>query len=137
MSTYTLKKIQKKEIQRQEIISQILEKKKMVMGSFCQIFVRCGKKNCHCINNKGHPQWRMSLKEDGKAFSRAVPSLEHGWIQEMTNNYSEYRKLRKELNKLNKEIEDLLDVIKDDCLEQTKKGKAYLDLGEKVGSGTK
>jgi len=137
MSTYTLKKIQNKEIQRQEIISQILEKKKMVKGSFCQIFVKCGKKNCHCSNNKGHPHRRMSLKEGGKAFSRAVPSLEHDWIQEMTNNYGEYRKLRKELSKLNKEIEDLLDVIEDNCLEQTKKGKAYLDLGEKVSSGAK
>jgi len=132
MSTKVLKKIQEKEMRRREFISLLLENKKMVKGSFCQIFVKCGKKNCWCVNGKGHSHWRMSLREQGKSFSRAVPIEEYEWIKEMTGNYRIFKKMRKQLVKLEKEIQILLDRYENACVNQSKKGKSYLDVASVV-----
>jgi hypothetical protein len=128
MSTRILHKIEEKEIKRQELLSQIIESTEMVRGSFCQIFVKCGRKTCWCSKGKGHPHRRMSLRENGKNFSRAVPMEDHAWIEEKTNNFRDYRKKRRQLAKLEKEIKKLLDQHEEKCVEKTKKGKSYLEI---------
>jgi len=102
MSTDMLKKIQENEKKRQKMIAELVGLKEMVRGSFCTIYVKCGKKYCRCNEGKLHPHQRMSLRENGKAFSRAVPKEEYEWITKMTGNYRQYQQLRKELNDLEK-----------------------------------
>src|ERR1700722_5128731 len=128
MSTNFRKKIENNEKKRREIIAGLIQVRKMVKGPFCQIHVKCGKKNCHCNAGKGHPHWRMSLKEKGKAFSRAVPPEEYKWITEATTNYREFKKLRKQISELETETKNLLDAYEISCAKESKKGKTYLDV---------
>lgn len=128
MSIQILKKIQDKEKKRQELLSQLVLERKMVKGSFCQIFVKCGRKQCWCYSAKGHPHKRMSLHENGKNYSRAVPVEDHAWMEEMTESYRKYRLMRRQMNKLEKEIKGFLDQQEEKSLKQTKKGKAYLEI---------
>ncbi|MBX9704287.1 MAG: hypothetical protein K2X39_09065 [Silvanigrellaceae bacterium] len=128
MSTKILDKIKKAENKRQDILLQLLEKKEMVRGSFCQIYVKCGNKNCACAIGKGHSHKRMSWHEKGKSFSRAVPKEDYDWIQQMTNNFREYRKMRKELLKIEAKIRDLLDLNEESVLKKSRKGKSYLEV---------
>ena len=135
MSTKLLKKIQSTENKRSELVSQLLEEKKMTRGSFCQIFVKCGKKNCWCFKGKGHPHWRMSLREQGKQFSRAVPVEEYEWIRETTKNYRDFKKIRKEIVALDKKIGILLDRYEDYRIKHSKKGKLYLQVEKEISEG--
>ncbi len=127
MSTDFLRKIEENENTRRNLIVDLIKVKKMVKGSFCQIHVKCGKKNCWCTTGKGHSHWRMSIKEKGKSFSRAVPPEEYDWIKEMTTNYREFKKLRKQIIELETETKNLLDSYESDCTKQSKKGKTYLE----------
>ena len=122
------KKLQAKEKKRQSLMAKLVQTKEMVRGSFCTIHVKCGKKYCSCNAGKLHPHQRMSLREGGKAFSRAVPKEEHKWIKKMTDNYREFRKIRKELSSINKEIKQLLNAFEDELVMKSKKGKAYLEV---------
>jgi hypothetical protein len=128
MSTKTLEKIKKAENKRQDLLSKLLERDKMVRGSFCQIYVKCGKKNCVCNTGKGHSHKRMSWHEKGKSFSRAVPQEDCEWIKQMTDNFREYRTIRKEIEKMEMEINNLLDRHQEEILKKSRKGKTYLDV---------
>lgn len=101
---------------------------KMVRGSFCQIYVKCGKKSCSCNAGKGHPHRRMSWHEKGKSFSRAVPQEDYEWIEQLTNNFRKYRRIRKAIAELEAEIRDLFDNHEDEVLRKSRKGKPYLEV---------
>ena len=130
MSRKIFDKIQQKEKKRQELLSQLFENEEMVRGSFCQIFVRCGRAACKCSTGIGHPHRRMSLRENGKNYSRAVPREDHEWIEEKTLNYRNYRLKRRQLMKLENEIKKLIDQNEEDCVRKTKKGKSYLVISD-------
>lgn len=121
-------KIQETEKKRQQLISELFVLNEMVRGSFCTIHVKCGKKYCRCQNGQLHPHKRMSLRENGKSFSRAVPKEEYEWITEMTGNYRRFQKLRKEIDALEQETMSLLDSYETYVVNQTRKGKSYLSV---------
>jgi len=121
-------KIQEKEKKRQQLIAELFDLKEMVRGSFCTIHVKCGKKNCRCQNGQLHPHKRMSLRENGKSFSRAVPKEEYEWIMAMTGHYRRFQELRKEIDALEQEAKSLLDSYETQVVNQTKKGKSYLSI---------
>ena len=70
----------------------------------------------------------MSWREDGKGLSRAVPKEEYDWIEEMTENYRTFKKIRRELRDLEKELELLLDTYEEIVVKKTRQGKAYLEI---------
>lgn len=123
-----LSKIKALEKKRLNLCSELLSIKKMVWGSFCLIYVKCGNKNCQCATGKLHPHQRMSWRENGKAISRAVPKEEHEWIEEMTGNYRRFRELRRELNEINEKMNSLLDAYEETVVKKTRKGKQYLKI---------
>jgi len=121
-------KIQEMEKKRQQLMLELFGLREMVRGSFCTIHVKCGKKYCRCQNGQLHPHQRMSLRENGKSFSRAVPKEEYEWIATMTGNYRRFQKLRKEIDALEEETKRLLDSYETHVVNQTKKGKSYLSV---------
>lgn len=130
MTTKILEKIKKIEKQRQDLVVRLVEPRKMVRGTFCQIYVKCGKNNCWCKEGKGHPHRRMSISEGGKSHQRAVPKEEYAWIEEMTNQFREFRQLRREIVKLEKAMKNLLDKYEEEVVRKTKKGKIYLNVSK-------
>ena len=126
LSTDMLKKIQETEKKRQHLMSELFSLKEMVRGSFCTIYVKCGKKYCHCQKGQLHPHQRMSLRENGKAFSRAVPKEEYEWIAKMTGNYRRFQQLRKEICELEKGQKELFNEYERHIVNQTRRGKLYL-----------
>ena len=129
MSRSIFKKIQEKEKKRLKLIPQLFELKKMVRGSFCEIYVKCGKKNCKCQKGEKHSHKRMSICENGQSYSRAVPKEEYSWIEEMTDNYRKFREMRRMIIKLEKEIKELINEYEDSVVKKTQKGKTYLEVG--------
>ena len=70
----------------------------------------------------------MSLRENGKSFSRAVPKEEHEWITKMTDNYRIFQKLCKKTDALGKATKTLLNNYEVHVVNETKKGKSYLSV---------
>lgn len=128
MSRTILNKILRRDKKRRKLLSELLELKQIVRGSFCQIHVKCGKKYCRCKNGQLHPHRRMSWREKGHDFSRAVPKEDYEWIEKMTGNYRMFRKLRKEIMKLEKEIKEMLNEYEESLVNKMRKGKSYLDV---------
>lgn len=130
MTNEILKKIKIKEKQLHKLLTKLLESNHMVWGSFCLIHVKCGNKYCQCKDGKLHPHRRMSWREDGRGLSRAVPKEEYDWIEEMTENYREFKKFRRELRNLEEELEGLLDTYEEIVVKKTRQGKAYLEISK-------
>lgn len=128
MSSDILRQLKKIEKRRENILIKLLSQKEMVRGTFCRIYVKCGKKGCKCCKGELHPHDRMSWRDQGKSFSRAVPKDDHEWITEMTNCFREFRKAKRELVKLHNQIQELVDQYERAVVDQTIKGRPYLEV---------
>ena len=127
MSREILKKIKKRAKRLQEILETLPNYREMVRGAFCTVYVKCGKKYCHCEKGgKLHAHKRMAWRENNQQYNRAVPPENHAWVTKINQDYREFKKLRNELKNINKEIGQLLDVYEDAVVEKTRKDKSYL-----------
>lgn len=137
MSTKIYEKFLKLEKKRQQLSEQLFSIKEMIQGSFCLIHVKCGRSSCKCNQGRLHPHYRMSMRREGKQVSRAVPKEEHEWIAKVTDNYREYRRLLRSINKLDNQIKDLLDAYGKESVKKSSKKKSYLqNFGRKNEKAT-
>ena len=122
------KKLLRVERERSRILSELLSVKSMLKGSYALIYTKCGKDNCWCKNEKGHPHSRITWSQKGKGFTRRVPLDQIAWVQEVTKNYRNFRSLRRKLNSLALDSKKLLDKIENDLTENTRKSKNFLEI---------
>jgi hypothetical protein len=123
------KKIRNAEKRRQSIISVLLDASSILRGSYALVHTKCGRSNCWCNQEKkGHPHSRITWSEEGQGVTRKVPSKDIDWIQEVTGNYKDFRRLRRELLQLEDQIKRLLDVYESELVMKTRKGRTYLQL---------
>jgi hypothetical protein len=128
------KDIKRLEKLRNRILEQILQIPTMLPGSYNQVYCKCGKKNCWCYksgsgsgNDKiAHPFRRITWTEKGVAKTKAIPEKDVNWIKEVTENYRNFRKKRKEIQRLEKRIRSLLDQYGRDIVKKTRKLRKYL-----------
>jgi len=45
----------------------------LLPGSLSQQYLRCGKANCHCAEDEGHPVWSLTFMADGKKQVQHIP----------------------------------------------------------------
>ena len=103
------KKIIKLEKRRKELISEILSVDKMLKGSYHFVYTKCGKENCRCFKGEGHLHSRITWRENGIPYTSKVPIEHRKQIQTLTASYKLVRKLRKELDELDKKCKKFLD----------------------------
>lgn len=127
MSRSIYKNILGLEKKRRKLIEKLFQIEEMVQGSFCLIYVKCGRSYCQCNQGNLHPHHRMSMRRNGKQLSRAVPKEEHAWITTVTENYRKYRNIRKLLNSIEDEINELLDLHGNELVYKSSNAKAYLE----------
>jgi hypothetical protein len=126
------KKIRNAEKRRQRTISTLLDASSILRGSYALVHTKCGRENCWCNQEKaGHPHSRITWSEQGQGVTRKVPSEDRDWIQEVTSNYKEFRRLRRELLQLEDQIRTLLDVYESELVSKTRKGRSYLQVKPK------
>lgn len=127
-SANSKKNILRLENQRRRILSQLLEVRKLLRGSYATVYTKCGKANCWCREGKGHPHPRITWSEKGRPMTRKVPHDHIEWIGEVTNSYRQFRSQRREMIKLETEIKTMLDVLENDMIEETRKNKDFLEI---------
>lgn len=125
----TRKKIQRLEHHRARVVSELLKVRVMLRGSFTVVHTKCGKPNCWCMDQKkGHPHARLTWSEQGRPVTRKVPRDNISWIRDVTDAYRRFRLLRRQLNRLEVEIKQLLDEIEKTVTKETRKGKDFLTV---------
>ena len=113
--------------QRSDLVTQLLQTKQMIRGSFNKTLRSCGKPNCWCADGNGHPSFRITWTDKGKPKTKVIPSEDVIWIETMTTNFRVYRKTRQQLRVLDKQLNEYLDTFENDLVEKTKKTRVYFD----------
>lgn len=117
-----------------KILREMLGIKSMLSGSYNKVYCRCGKRNCWCYgkgqgkskDKVGHPFRRITWTEKGVSKTKAIPEKDVGWIKEMTENYRTFQKKRKEIQRLEENIRQLLEEYRTHIVKKTRKLKEYL-----------
>ena len=123
----TRKDLQRAEQERSRILSELLRVESMLRGSYALIYTKCGKDNCWCKDGKGHPHSRITWCQKGQGITRKVPPDQIAWVREVTENYRNFRSLRRRLLRLQADSKKFLDQIEKDLIENTRKGKSFLE----------
>lgn len=133
-----IKKIKTLEKSISQTLEEMLSIKKMLPGSYNKVYCRCGKSNCWCYgeakgegkskskDKAGHPFRRITWMEKGVSKTKAIPEKDVDWIKDVTENYRKFRKKRKEIQKLEKNIRRLLEDYRTYIVKKTRRLKEYL-----------
>lgn len=122
----TPREIKDLEQKRTLIVKQLLNFRLMIPGSFKEVYRKCGKQNCWCRDKAGHLLRRITWSENGHSKTKAIPEKDIDWIQKATGNYREFRKKRKEIQKLDKSLKGLLDAYEKDTIKKSRQLRNYL-----------
>ena len=120
------KNIRDLEKERQQVLKELLNSKQLLRGSVATVYTKCGRENCWCKDGKGHPHTRITWSEKAKGYTRKVPKNEMSWIKKVTENYRNFRSLRRRLKELEASIKELQDKLEDILVSDTRKIKDYL-----------
>lgn len=68
-----------------------------VAGSLAKTYRRCGKRNCHCAEGQGHPQWLLTFMVEGKKRVERIPEE---WVEEVQQRVEHGREFKKALQEV-------------------------------------
>jgi hypothetical protein len=122
----SLDRIKELEKQRTRIVKQILSIHLMLPGAYKQVYCKCGKPNCWCNKKGGHLFRRITWSENGRSRTKAIPKEDINWIQELTGNYREFQKKRRQIKELEGILKDLLVEHSRAVIEKSRQLRDYL-----------
>lgn len=110
-----------------ELLEEILKLRPILRGSFSRVHTRCGKANCWCAESpKGHRHERITWSQGGTLSTRKVPPEQVDRIVTLTDNYRQFRALRRQLVELDDAIRKVLDQYEKAMLDQARKPLGFL-----------
>lgn len=115
------------EKRRSLLVERLLQTEEMIRGTFYETFRRCGKQNCWCVEDQGHPSCRVTWTESGKPKTKAVPPDDTPWTESMTKNYRAFRKARQKLRAEERQLSTLLNHLEEELDNKTRRKRDYFD----------
>ncbi|MBA7579684.1 hypothetical protein ES708_21560 [subsurface metagenome] len=122
----TLDRIKELEKQRTRILKQILSIGVMLPGAYKEVYCKCGKPNCWCQKKGGHLFRRITWSENGRSRTKTIPEEDINWIKELTGNYREFQKKRKQIRELEGILKNLLGEHARASIEKSRQLRDYL-----------
>ncbi len=120
-------KIVSLEKRRSRLVERLVQTAEMIRGTFYETFRRCGKQNCWCAEDQGHPSCRLTWTANGKPRTKAVPPDDTPWIESMTKNYRAFRIARQELRAEERQLNMLLNDLEEELDNKTRRKRNYFD----------
>ena len=111
---------------RYQLLREMLAFHLMIPGAFKEVYRKCGKQNCWCLDQPGHLLRRITWSEQGLSRSKAIPEQDVAWIERATSNYREYRSKRREILELEKNLKSLLDAHEKEVVRKSRLLRDYL-----------
>lgn len=122
----TIDRIQELEQQRIRILKQILSIDVMLPGTYKEVYCKCGRPNCWCYKKGGHLFRRITWSENGRSRTKAIPEEDISWIQELTGNYREFQRKRRQIRELDSVLKDLIGEHARTIIEKSRQLRDYL-----------
>jgi len=103
------------------IVWNLLNSKPMILGSFYKVYRTCGHANCCCKRGKKHgPFWALSKSLKGKRSLKMVKQKDIEAVREKALSYKNFQKGLAKIHKLNNELDNFLEKVKQSYLEEYK-----------------
>ena len=109
----TRKKIVELSTERSEIINSLLQVDKMIKGTLCQTGRTCGNPNCKCARGERHLSWYLSNRENGKTKNTYIGASVPEQIEKYSCRYHQRKKRIIRVHKIDREITQLLNSLRD------------------------
>lgn len=122
----TVQRIKTLEEKRQRLIEELLQVEQMLRGSFGVAYRRCGTPTCWCADSHGHPVNRITWTEQSVSRTKSIREEDIVWVKEQTDAYRRFRKNRKALREVERQINSALDAVEEKTVNRTRKRRAYL-----------
>jgi len=124
----SIKRLKNLENQRKALLDELLEIREMIPGSYNEVGLKCGKKNCWCYKDEkmAHISKRITWSESGKSRMKTIPDESVPWIMEMTEKHRTYRRIRRGLRQIDNLYNEALDRMETEIVENTREEKADL-----------
>ena len=107
-----VKKLDRLQTEREQVLSLFLREDSLVAGTYANVLVRCGKPNCYCHEEGGHPATRLSRWVEGKLKTKIVRVADREWVKRASEQYKAHKAALKHLRKLHKkELEMLKEIL--------------------------
>lgn len=101
-------------VRHKELLDKIIDIDRMVMGSVFEVYKTCTKPNCRCQRGEKHgPFVALSYSRDGKVRHKVVRENDRMWVTEQVGTYKTFQKTRKFLRQIQRDINKLLDALKE------------------------
>lgn len=97
--------------ERNRLLRIFYRDKKLVAGSYAEVFIRCGKPTCHCHEEGGHFATRLSRWVNGKLKAKIVCVVDRGWVKSASDQYKAHKNALKKLRTLHKDELEILNRI--------------------------
>ena len=76
----------------------------MLRGSLVKKFRRCGKPNCHCVEQQGHESYYLSVSVPSRSPIMVYVSLKNkDMVEKALANYQRVQKIMEEISTINRE----------------------------------
>ena len=76
----------------------------MLRGSLVKKFRRCGKPNCHCVEQQGHESYYLSVSVPSRSPIMVYVSLKNkDMVEKALANYQRVQRIMEELSTINRE----------------------------------
>ncbi len=109
------------------LLKNLLRESPMIPGAYREVFVKCGKVNCWCQKGQGHLFRRITWSKNGESKTKSIPLEDTDWIVEVTENYRNFRKRRRELSILQTKMKSELNTWENRQIRITRKLKKYFE----------
>ena len=116
-------KISSLERKRSRVVEKLISTRFMIRGSFSQTKRKCGKPNCWCRNESGHPNTRITWNDGIQPRTKSIPKNEIPWIKEAAKSYKGFRQLRHEIKIQDNKLNELLNIFENTVIQITKTKK--------------
>jgi hypothetical protein len=108
----TRQKISQLGLARNALETKVMKTGDVLKASYYERFIVCGKPNCKCAQGEKHgPVPWVTARKGKETVSTSVPAENVAEVKEMTQNYKDFRDAQKEIKKINKEIDRLIQDI--------------------------
>src|SRR5688572_16146565 len=77
----------------------------MLRGSLVKKYRRCGKPNCHCVEEQGHAGYTLSVSMSGRSPLMIYVSLKNkDMVMQALANYQNAQRIIEEISNINREL---------------------------------
>ncbi len=106
---------------RETHLKRLLRPKPMIIGSLYEVYKTCSKPNCCCKKGQKHgPFFALSISIEAKRTVKMIKKKDLMVVRDKALAYQAFQQGLAKIRKTNKEIDTLLEQIKQQFLEQYK-----------------